>query len=308
MKGKGIVLRIFCLILIASALPFSIAQATLPEEIPSCYHPLIGRLSEEGFDLDFLSRLFVDPRAEVRPEVMTISLVSRETRDLYSQFLSPESILLAKKFLAENLKILWEAERQFQVDKEIIVAILLVESRFGENIGRHRVLPTLASMALINSEDNLQNNYQVLREADPELSYQWLVGVAKRRADWAYRELKCFLRIIRDETMDPLEVKGSYAGALGMAQFLPSSYLTYSLNPKSFEEWLTSRERAMISIANYLKLNGWKKNLTVQKKKQVLWTYNHSEPYVETILQIALKIKPEAYRRSPQKKDKAPQK
>ena len=250
----------------------------------------------------------MDPRTELMPELMTISLVSGETRDLYSRFLSPESILLAKRFLGANLKILREAEKQFDVDKEIIVAILFVESRFGENTGKRRVLSTLASIALMDSEENLQNNYQVLREVDPELSCEWLAGLAKRRADWAYRELKCFLRIIRNETVDPLEVRGSYAGALGMAQFLPSSYLTYSLNPKSFEEWLTSKERAIISVANYLKSNGWRKGLSTGKKKQVLWTYNHSEPYGETLLQIARKIKPEVPRSSAQKRAKSPQK
>ncbi len=192
--------------------------------------------------------------------------------------------------------MLGQAEKRFQVDKEIIVAILLVESRFGENIGRRRVIPTLASMALMDSPDNLQNNVQLLLGVDPELSYELVQGVATRRAQWAYRELKCFLQIIRDEKMDPLEVRGSYAGALGMPQFLPSSYKTYSLNSKSFEEWLSSKESAIISIANYLKSNGWKKNLSAQKKRQVIWSYNHSEPYVETILQIAQRIKPEAPR------------
>jgi membrane-bound lytic murein transglycosylase B len=103
--------------------------------------------------------------------------------------------------------------------------------------------------------------------------------------------LKCFLNIVRDEKIDPLEVYGSYAGALGMAQFIPSSYLAYALNQKSLEDWLLSKEAAIFSIANYLKSHGWKKNLTIEKKKQVLWYYNHSEPYVETILQLAQKIK-----------------
>ena len=228
------------------------------------------------------------------PELMTISLVSRETTDVYAPFLSPESILLAKKFLQKNMSVLRETEKRFHVDREIIVAILLVESRFGENIGKRRVIPTLASIALIDLPENLQYNYQILLGVHSELAYDVVEGLAKRRAQWAYQELKYFLQIIRNERMDPLEVRGSYAGALGMPQFLPSSYKTYSLNSKSFEEWLTSKEGAIISIANYLKSNGWKKDLPVEKKRQVIWSYNHSEPYVETILQIAQRIKPEA--------------
>jgi membrane-bound lytic murein transglycosylase B len=260
-------------------------------EAPSPYELLIHRLSQDGFDSEFLSNLLMDARAELNPALMTISIESRETRDLYAQFLSQEPISLSKKFLRQNLKLLRKAENRFHVEKEVVVAILLVESRFGENIGKYRVIPTLASMALMDSPENLQKNYRALKDTNTELSYEWVEGFAKRKAGWAYDELKCFLNIIQQEKIDPLEVYGSYAGALGMAQFIPSSYLVYALNQNTFENWLLSEEAAIFSIGNYLKFHGWKKNLSIEKKKQVLWYYNHSEPYVETILQLAQKIK-----------------
>ena len=211
-------------------------------------------------------------------------------------FLTPESILLAKKFLRSNLEDAWrETEKRFQVDKEVIVAILLVESRFGENIGRRRVIPTLASMALMDSPENLQNTYQILLGVDPELAYEVVEGNGKEAGSVGLSGAQILPPDYPQRKDGPLEVKGSYAGALGMPQFLPSSYKTYSLNSKSFEEWLSSKEAAVISIANYLKSNGWKKNLSVQRKRQVIWSYNHSEPYVDTILQIAQKIKPESH-------------
>ena len=261
-------------------------------EIPANYQPLIERLSKDGFDPELLGRLFNDKRADIIPERMVVSLVSRENKELYAPFLTPESILFAKHFLRQNLKQLKEVERRFHVDKEVIVAILLVESRFGENTGKHRVIPTLASMAIMDSPENLQNNHSLLKETDPELSYEWVEEKAKRRANWAYQELKCFLRIIRDETLDPLEVRGSYAGALGLPQFIPSSYLAFALRQKGFENWLLSQEEAILSIANYLNLNGWKKKIPAEKKRKVLWSYNRSEPYIETILQVADRIKP----------------
>ena len=269
----------------------SMAYGDEANEIPSFYQTLIHRLSQEGFDSEFLSKLLTDPRAGFIPELTTISLISRETPELYVQFLSPESILLSKKFLRQNLKILQQMEKQFHVEKEVIVAILLVESRFGENIGKFRVIPTLASMALMDSPENLRKNYLSLQEIDPELSHEWIKGLAKRKAAWAYHELKCFLKIIRHEEIDPLEVYGSYAGALGMPQFIPSSYLAFAVSKKSFGRWLLSKEEAIFSIGNYLKSHGWKKNLSIHRKKKILWSYNRSEPYVETILQLAGKIK-----------------
>jgi membrane-bound lytic murein transglycosylase B len=252
--------------------------------------PLIFRLAQEGFDFESLSRLFSDPRAELLPAAMTLSPGTTEAQDIYDPFLTPQSILVARKFMQANLNLLRQMENRFHVDKEVVVAILFVESRFGENIGRHRVLPTLASMALIDAPENLWKNYFALWD-DPELSFEWMEERAKRKATWAYHELKCFLQIVREEKIDPLEVRGSYAGALGMAQFIPSTYLAYAHTKKKLESWLLSKEDAVFSIANYLKSHGWKGKLTLQKKKQTLWYYNRSEPYVETILQIAERIR-----------------
>jgi membrane-bound lytic murein transglycosylase B len=224
---------------------------------------------------------------------MSTSIVSGEPPDLYTQFLTAESILSAKRFLREHANLLGEMVKGFQVDQEVVVAILLVESKFGENIGKWRVIPTLASMAISDSQENLQSSYEKLLETDPSLSYEQVEGVARKRASWAYQELKCFLKIIRDEKMDPLEVRGSYAGAFGMAQFVPSSYLAFAWSKKGLEHWLVSKEEAIFSVANYLKVHGWKKNLTLAKKRSILWSYNRSQPYISTVLEVAQKLKPE---------------
>ncbi len=260
-------------------------------EISIDYQHLIHRLSQDGFDPKFIINILTDSRVELIPSFMTVSLNSTETKELYDRFLSQESIGLSKKFLQENRKFLSEVESEHHVDKEIIVAILLVESRFGENIGKYRVFSTLVSRALTDTQDNLQKNYDLLQKMNSGLSYEWLEGWAKRRATWGYYELKCFLKIIQDEKMDPLEVQGSSFGALGMAQFIPSSYLAFAISREGFEGWLFNREEAISSIANYLKLHGWKKKLSLKKKKRILWYYNRSIPYGETILQIAQRIK-----------------
>jgi membrane-bound lytic murein transglycosylase B len=262
-----------------------------PNDVPPIYQSLISRLSQDGFDAGFLSRLLMDSRSEPIPSAMSIPVTTREIPEIYEQFLTPEAILLARRFLQENSTILNEGEIRFSVDKEVVTAILLVESRFGENIGKFRVLPTLASMAVMDSPENIEANYSVLRVADPEMTYDRVQGVAKKRASWAYQELKSFLLIVLRENVDPLEIRGSYAGAVGMAQFVPSSYLGYAESKNGFERWLTSKEDAVFSIANYLKSHGWNRNLTLEKKKRVLWYYNHSKPYIETVLLIAQKIK-----------------
>ena len=280
------------LFLLPLFLSFSIgfAQENVPLDNSPSYQPLIDRLVAEGIAPEFLSPLFSDPRTEPITNFMRISVVSKEVPEIYAQFLDVESTKLAKVFLRQNLKTLRQMERRFQVDKEVVVAILLIESRFGENIGRHRVIPTLASIALTASSENIRDNYLRLRETDPEIPFEHVENLARKKASWAYKELKCFLQIVSRETMDPLEFRGSYAGALGMAQFLPSSYLSFALSNRSLENWLLSKEEAIFSIGNYLKTQGWKRNLREERKRRLLWTYNHSEPYIDTVLEIAKRI------------------
>ena len=295
-------LEITCAVMILPLLLFAPVLGQTPSDVPLIYQSLVHRLSQDGFDAGFLSRLLMDSRAEPIPSVMSIPLTTREVPEIYEQFLTPEAILLAKKFLQENLTMLNEVEKRFSVDREVVTAILLVESRFGENIGKLRVIPTLASMAVMDSPDNVETNYSTLRIANPEITYDWVQGVAKKKAGWAYQELKSFLLIVLHENVDPLDIRGSYAGAVGMAQFVPSSYLGYAESKNGFERWLTSKEDAVFSIGNYLKSHGWNKNLTLDKKKRVLWYYNHSKPYIETVLLIAQKIKNQLLRQAGQGK------
>jgi membrane-bound lytic murein transglycosylase B len=284
----GAPVKICSLILILFLLFAS--PAYCDEDIPP-YQPLINRLSQDGFELEFLLRLFVDPRVEISPATINLTFVSGENPELYAPFLKPESILLSRGFLSENLPLFKQMEKDYEVDKEVVVAILLVESKFGENIGKHRVVPTLSSMVLMDSAENLHKTYLLARETVPEISYERLEELAKRRAKWAYHELKCFLNIVRQEPIDPLEIYGSYAGALGMAQFVPSSYVAFAQSRNGLGGWLLNKEEAIVSIAKYLKTHGWKKNLPLKRKKEILWYYNHSTPYIETILTIAQKIK-----------------
>ena len=288
------VLKVAYGLVILSLCFFPFAYGNGSNQVHLSYEPLVSRLLGEGFDQELLSGLFADARAEPIPERMSISFGPSEGPEIYEPFLNRESILLAKTFLRENSKILKEMESRFQVDKEGVVAILLMESRFGENIGRWRVFPTLASMAIVDSPENIRSNYEKLSGDDPALTYERVEGVAKRKAIWAYQELKCYLKIIRDGKFDPLEIRGSYAGALGIAQFVPSSYLAFAWSKNGFEKWLLSKEEAILSVGNYLKSNGWKKSLTREKKKDVLWRYNRSQPYIETVLKIANQLKPKA--------------
>jgi membrane-bound lytic murein transglycosylase B len=110
----------------------------------------------------------------------------------------------------------------------------------------------------------------------------------KRKSKWAYGELKAFLEYTDGHKMDPAKMKGSYAGALGISQFMPSNVLMYAKDgDKDGRIDLFSHADAIASVANYLKRHGWYADIEREKAKKVVWKYNHSKYYVNIIFKIS---------------------
>ncbi len=98
-------------------------------------------------------------------------------------------------------------------------------------------------------------------------------------------------RTVQVEKIDPLEIYGSVAGAMGMPQFIPPSYIAYAVKKSSFKEWFSDVESAIMSIGNFLKSHGWQRGLPRAQQKKLLWHYNRSDLYGETVLHIAEKLR-----------------
>ena len=134
-------------------------------------------------------------------------------------------------FWQQNASWLELAENRYQVDPAVIVAIIGIETGYGRNMGSFRVLDALATIGF---------NYP-------------------RRADYFQGELSAFLRLARDENGDPTSFKGSYAGAMGMPQFMPSSFRKWAvdLNGDGKRDIWSTPADAIGSVANYLQQHGW---------------------------------------------------
>ena len=105
-------------------------------------------------------------------------------------------------------------------------------------------------------------------------------------------ELKALVQIGIREDLDLLEVKGSFAGAFGLPQFIPTSYLTYGADGNGDDNiQLHDRYDAIVSVANYLKAHGWRPGSTNEEMMKVLFRYNRSRLYGETVLKCAGKLK-----------------
>jgi len=160
------------------------------------------------------------------------------TWDKYRKlFIEPKRIKNGKLFIKKNLETLERAEAQFGVPKEIITAILGVETRYGKIMGSYRVLDALST-----------------------LSFDY-----PRRSNFFSQELINLLLLARENNLDIFKLKGSYAGAMGYGQFIPSSYRAYAVDfdNDGSVDLLNSVEDAIGSIGNYLYQHGWKSNYPI---------------------------------------------
>lgn len=152
-------------------------------------------------------------------------------------FLTPSRIEGGLKFWRTHHRDLIRAEREFGVSPEIIVAIIGVETRYGENTGQYRVLDALTTLAF---------HYP-------------------QRSRFFRSELEAFLLLSREEDFDPRSIKGSYAGAMGIPQFISSSYRAYAVDfdGDNIRDLIGNPTDAIGSVANYLSEHGWERGAGV---------------------------------------------
>jgi membrane-bound lytic murein transglycosylase B len=141
------------------------------------------------------------------------------------------------KFWQKNASALTKAEQQYGVPAQIIVAILGVETLYGQKTGNYRVIDALSTLSF----------------AYPPRS-KFFMG-----------ELEKFLELCKKEQINPLAPTGSYAGAMGMPQFMPSSFLSYAIdfNHDDHADIWHAPDDAIASIANYLAQHHWQKNQAI---------------------------------------------
>jgi membrane-bound lytic murein transglycosylase B len=190
-------------------------------------------VSEHNFDRDEL--VAVLGKAERREDILELMRKPAEKRLRWFEyrkiFLTQSRIDGGVTFWKENADLLKKASEAFGVDPQIIVAIIGVETRYGSNTGRHRVLDALATLGF---------------DYPP-------------RSEFFTNELEQYLILAREEDIDVLTTTGSYAGAMGYGQFIPSSYRNYAVDfdGDGKRDLWTNKADIIGSVANYFHVHGW---------------------------------------------------
>lgn len=281
----GTIGTLFFCFWMASVLPAASQDRSSP------FNSLQTRLAAEGFDPVMLKTLFQKPEVHFETRTVSLFFMHSEARVNYDQFLSQESLQKARKYIQEHLSDLNAAEQTLGVNKEIITAIMLVETRLGTYLGTRSILNTLSSLAAMKDPELRQIVWDSIQE-DRRPSKTAFEEKASAKSAWGFQELKAYLKYTARENIDPTTILGSYAGALGISQFMPSSILAYARDGNQDGRIdLFNPSDAIMSIANYLKNFGWKPGISNEAAFDVVYRYNHSKVYVTTILKIADQLK-----------------
>ena len=199
-------------------------------------------VNDHGFEESYVIEVlkYAKRRDEMLKSVAKPAEKTKTWDDYKAIFIKKKRIRDGKKFINENIKTLERAEKEFGVSKEVITAILGVETNFGSNKGSFRVIDSLTTLGF----------------DDP------------RRSKFFRSELIQFFLLTRENNLDIFKTKGSYAGAMGYAQFISSSYRAYAIDydGDGYVDLFNSVDDAIGSIANYLKVHGWKREGSIVTK------------------------------------------
>jgi len=191
-------------------------------------------VQEEKFERAYVTGLF--EKAEYKQSIIDAITRPAEGKPWHQYrpiFVTKTRAEQGKAFLAKYRETLLRAEKEFGVPPEVVVAIIGVETRYGRHAGNYRVIDALSTLAF---------DYP-------------------KRGKFFRKELVQFLKLTREESMDPLALKGSYAGAMGYGQFIPSSFRSYAIDfdGDGKKDIWNNPVDAIGSVANYFKRHGWKR-------------------------------------------------
>ncbi|MFI4868459.1 MAG: lytic murein transglycosylase B [Steroidobacterales bacterium] len=208
-------------------------------------HSYIEQLVAQGFDRDRVSALLA--AAEPQPKIIdAITRPAEKTLQWWeyrARIVTPERIDAGVQLWHEHKELLDQVATQYQVSPEYLIAVLGVETKYGRVTGRYRVVDALATLAF---------------DYPP-------------RSGYFRKELTEFLLLAREEKFDPLSIRGSYAGAMGALQFMPSSYRRFAVS----EQHAPHRDLwgdwgdIFASTANYLHQAGWQYGAPVLAEAQL---------------------------------------
>ena len=228
-------------------------------------------LENKDVPKDYIVNTFLDSGIQIHPKIIDSfnNPYEKKSWDVYRKiFMTDKRLMGGIKFFKENSKLVMQVSDSMRVDPYLLVSLIGIESNYGKHYGRYTVFNALYTQ----------------------------IHQLPRKVKWASRELAEFILLCHSNKIDPHSIYGSYAGAFGFGQFIPSSFNNYAIDfdgdsVRNHDEW----PDVLGSIANYLLKNGYKPDNDDYSKGSRNWksvfAYNRSNNYVGVVMELRQEIK-----------------
>lgn len=268
-----------------------LADTVCPTPNERFFAPVIQELHAQGADPKFVKSLINDPRTAFNETLVRINVVGQKKKADYSPNYGDYAARCVKEFMLEYDSLFQAEEKVYGVPKEVIASLLWVETKHGSITGMHHVPSVYLSVAMSAQPEYVAKNKKTMREqaetdADLVELEKKIETRAEKKAKWAVKELLALQQMQALSPIPVFQLYGSWAGAFGWSQFLPSSYVKFAVDANGDGKAnLFHAPDAVFSVGHYLKTAGWGDDKTHQRR--ALYAYNNSEDYVSAILALA---------------------
>lgn len=265
------IMRLFFMVIIT--ILFAGDKEALRQDILNdpAFQKVWSYLEDKDVPKDYIVNTFLDSGIQIHSKIIDSfnNPYEKKSWDVYRKiFMTEKRLLGGIKFFKENSKLVMHVSDSMRVDPYLLVSLIGIESNYGKHYGQYTVFNALYT----------------------------LIHQLPRKVKWASRELAEFIILCHGNKIDPHSIYGSYAGAFGFGQFIPSSFNNYAIDfdgdsVRHHDEW----PDVLGSIANYLLKNGYKPDNDDYSKGSRNWksvfAYNRSNNYVGVVMELRQEIK-----------------
>lgn len=251
---------------------------------------LATKLNKQNVPLEIIENILSDKEMPLWTPI-PFKVRPQESKAIYQRINTLAAQKNALGFYNQHRRYFKAAEQRFGVDKEIILAILQIETQCGKNTGNEPIFYWLSRLVSAGFPPNIRYNVKESKE-EPKPTYREL----EERAEWLEEEfmphLLSLINTSNELQVKPISITGSKGGAIGLPQFLPGNIKKFGVDGdlNGVINLFTPAD-AIFSVGNFLKSHGWNKGLSVKEKKKVILEYNRSTAYAETVLNMASDLK-----------------
>jgi membrane-bound lytic murein transglycosylase B len=249
------------------------------------------KLKAAKFKKSFIKALKAQYEEKAFLDVLELNvLLFLRKSDYHGVQVTDDAVAEVQKFVQDHSQPMGVARKKYGVPGELVASLLWIESRYGKNLGTYHVPSVFLHLIQANRGVVIEYLKSHTARFTDKITKAERREIAKRtqaKARWAISELKALEKMHLKDPHLLQDLRGSFAGAYGMPQFLPSSYLVWAKSAKKGKSAkLEQPEDAILSVANYLKSNGWRPQKKNSHMKALLH-YNNSSDYANAILKLA---------------------